>query len=510
MVAPVSDPTGAVATSAVLATVLPGFTGTTLPSWLEARLRSGLGGVCLFAGNITSLAQLRTLTDAIYAANPRAVVAVDEEGGDVTRLFARAGSPYPGNAVLGRIDDLALTRTVAAQVGWQLRRVGCNLTFAPTVDVNSNDENPVIGVRSFGAVAEQVAAHGAAWVAGLQSTGVAASAKHFPGHGDTAQDSHHALPVLDLSGEEVQSRELLPFVAAIEAGTRVIMTSHIVLPQLDAENPATMSQTLLTGLLREQLGFDGLVVSDALDMAGAASPGGMPETAIRALRAGCDLLCLGTDNTEQEVVAIEQAITAAMADGRLDQRRVYEAAGRVRALTEDLAASRPPLGDPSQLVQPTAWPRTDSDLIAAFDVQPGARAWRGPSDSFSVVRLETRPNTAVGYVPWGPFAAVADDPTLPRHAAFAAQPQLEVTGEDSTVPPPSADLPVLVVGRDIHQHAPARAVVDRLRAEHESVLVVEMGWPSNDRRYADVATFGASRLVGRALLTYLAGEAGPA
>jgi beta-N-acetylhexosaminidase len=436
---------------------------------------------------------LHTVTDAIYAANPRAIVAVDEEGGDVTRLFARTGSPYPGNAVLGRIDDVDVTRAVAEQVGWQLRRVGCNVTFAPTVDVNSNADNPVIGVRSFGAVAERVAAHGAAWVTGLQSTGVAASAKHFPGHGDTAQDTHFALPVIDRSLDELRSRELLPFVAAIEAGTRVIMTSHIVLPRLDAENPATMSWALLSGLLREELGFDGVVVSDALDMAGAASPGGMPETAVRALRAGCDLLCLGTDNTEHEVAAIEQAIHDAISDGRLHSERVDDAARRVRALAGDLAASRPPVSDPSQLVQAAGWSGNDRELIAAFDVQPSARTWAGLSGPFSVVRLETRPNTAVGYVPWSPFAA---------------QSEFEFTGEGSSIPPPVADAPVLIVGRDIHRHAFARAVVDRLRAEHTSVLVVDMGWPSDDRRYADVATFGASRLVGQALLTYLAAESG--
>ena len=495
--------------SAALATVLPGFPGTTLPQWLVEHLRAGLGGVCLFASNITSLAQLRALTDTIYAANPAAVVAVDEEGGDVTRLFARDGCPYPGNAVLGRIDDLAVTQTVAEQIGWQLRRVGCNVTFAPTVDVNSNPDNPVIGVRSFGAVAERVAAHGAAWVGGVQSTGVAASAKHFPGHGDTAQDSHHALPVVDLSLEELRQRELLPFVAAIQAGTRAIMTSHIVLPQLDAKNPATMSRTLLTGLLREQLGFDGVVVSDALDMAGAASEGGMPEAAIRALRAGCDLLCLGTDNTEQEVMAVEQAITAAM-DGRLDLRRVDQAAARVRALTKDLAASGPPIRDPEQLVEPPSWPRNDREVMAAFDVGPAVRAWRGRADSYSVVRLETRPNMAVGYVPWGPFAAATAEPGSPHGARFAARTQFQVTEDDSSLPPPDAEVPVLVVGRDIHQHAFARAAVDRLRAEHNSVLSVEMGWPSDDRRYADLATFGASRLVGRALLAYLAGEAGTA
>jgi beta-N-acetylhexosaminidase len=502
----VSDVFGAAA--AVLPTLLPGFTGTTLPPWLASRLRSGLGGVCLFASNIASLAQLRELTDAIYAANPRAVVAADEEGGDVTRLFARAGSPYPGNAVLGRIDDLTVTRRVAVQVGWQLRRVGCNVDFAPSVDVNSNARNPVIGVRSFGAAAEQVAAHGAAWITGLQSTGVAATAKHFPGHGDTAQDSHVALPVIDRPLDELRRRELVPFVAAIQAGTRLIMTSHIVLPQLDAENPATMSRIIVTGLLREELGFGGVVVSDALDMAGAASPGGIPETAVRALRAGCDLLCLGTGNTDLDIVAIEEAVSAAVADGRLDPDRVDQAAGRVLALAEDLAASRPPVSDSSGLVEAAAWPGNDRELVAAFDVRPTAQAWRGVPGPFSVVRLEARPNIAAGHVPWGPFAAVAGEPDSPRNAAFAALPQFEVTGEDSPLPPPAAEAPVLVLGRDIHRHAFARAVVDRLRSEHTSVLVVDMGWPSDDRRYADVATFGASRLVGRALLSYLAGEAG--
>jgi beta-N-acetylhexosaminidase len=491
-----------------LPTLLPGFTGTTLPPWLAARLRSGLGGVCLFAGNIASLAQLRGLTDSIYAANPRALVAVDEEGGDVTRLFGRAGSPYPGNALLGRIDDVNVTRTVATQVGWQLRRVGCNLDFAPSVDVNSNAENPVIGVRSFGAAAEQVAAHGAAWITGLQSTGVAAAAKHFPGHGDTAQDSHVALPVIDRSPDELRQRELIPFVAAIQAETRVIMTSHIMLPQLDAENPATMSQTILTGLLRKELGFNGVIVSDALDMAGAASPGGTPETAVRALRAGCDLLCLGTDNTDADIVAIDEAVSAAIADGRLDTGLVDQAAGRVRALADDLGASRPPVSHPSELVQVAVWPENDRELVTAFDLQPTAETWPGLGGEFSVVRLETRPNIAAGHVPWGPFAAVADDPDSPSNAAFAAHPQFEVTGEDSTLPPASADTPVLVLGRDIHRHAFARAVVDRLRAEHTAVLVVDMGWPSEDRRYADLATFGASRLVGQALLSYLAGETG--
>jgi beta-N-acetylhexosaminidase len=150
----------------VLTTLLPGFRGTTLPEWLEDRLRTGLGGVCIFGPNIDSLPQLRALTDAIYAANPRALIAIDEEGGDVTRLFTQVGSPSPGNAVLGRIDDLNVTRTAAELIGWKLRRSGVNVDFAPTADINSNPDNPVIGVRSFGVSPERVAEHTSAWIAG--------------------------------------------------------------------------------------------------------------------------------------------------------------------------------------------------------------------------------------------------------------------------------------------------------------------------------------------------------
>ncbi|HEY0237201.1 MAG TPA: glycoside hydrolase family 3 N-terminal domain-containing protein, partial [Friedmanniella sp.] len=149
---------------AVLPTLLPGFVGTELPDWLRRRLRDGLGGVCLFARNIADHDQLTALNADILAANPRAVIAVDEEGGDVTRLFADVGSPFPGNAVLGRLDDLAVTEAVATEVGRALRRTGCTLTFAPDVDVNNDPDNPVIGVRSFGADADRVARHGAAWV----------------------------------------------------------------------------------------------------------------------------------------------------------------------------------------------------------------------------------------------------------------------------------------------------------------------------------------------------------
>jgi beta-N-acetylhexosaminidase len=183
----------------------PGFVGTTPPDWLRKRLAGGLGGVALFSRNIDNPAQVRAMVDALKAENPRAVVAIDEEGGDVTRLEANQGSSRPGNLALGTVDDLELTEAVAADIGRDLAAAGITLNYAPDADVNSNPDNPVIGVRSFGADPGLVARHTSAWVRGLQSTGIAACAKHFPGHGDTGVDSHRALPTLGGSARTSRS-----------------------------------------------------------------------------------------------------------------------------------------------------------------------------------------------------------------------------------------------------------------------------------------------------------------
>jgi beta-N-acetylhexosaminidase len=499
----------------MLATLLPGFAGTVLPSWLRDRLRAGLGGVCLYAQNITSPEQLRSLTGAIMAENPYAIIAVDEEGGDVTRLFAATGAPFPGNAVLGRLDDLDVTRSTAATIGWSLRQAGCTVTFAPCVDVNSQSDNPVIGVRSFGSDAKRVARQASAWVAGLQSTGVAASAKHFPGHGDTTQDSHVSLPVVNCSLDELRRRELLPFAAAIEAGCRLIMTSHILLPEVDPSHPATMSRIVLRDLLREELGFSGVVVSDALDMAGASGSLGMAGAAVAALRAGCDLLCLGTDNTDDQLAEIEQALTNAVVEGTLASARVSEAAGSVRGLAEDLEAARVEAGRAPDFMR--GWSHADGELVATFDMQPRASAWRlRAAGHYTVVRLEADANIAIGATPWGPFAAaMRPEPVEGRRdnvrapSAFLPKSVWLISPEHTALPSVQPDQPILVIGRDIHRHSFAKEAVDRLRSEAADVLVVDMGWPSDDRQYADVGTFGASLLMGRALLNWLPSNSGP-
>jgi beta-N-acetylhexosaminidase len=463
--------------------LLPGFVGTTLPEWLAARLRNGLAGVCIFAANIVSIAQLRDLTDEIRLANPLALIAIDEEGGDVTRLYQAIGSPYPGNALLGRIDDPEFTEQVGRTIGWQLRRAGCNLNFAPDVDINSNSSNPVIGVRSFGATPTLVARHASAWIRGLEATGVAASAKHFPGHGDTAQDSHLALPIVDVAVETLRDRELVPFRAAIAAGSRTIMSSHIMLPQVDAANPATFSKTILQGLLREELGFTGVIVTDALDMKGASGVVGIPEAAVLAITAGCDLLCIGTENTDEQMGQIEAALVAAVASGRLDDTRLAEAAVRNEALGKQLRDDDGRIPIPEYL-SVDAEPEFDfARTTAAFDV----RSIRPVSEDRVLVAIETVANIAVGDSPWGPAAAGAE--------------VLRVREGDTVTVPDGSQL--VILGKDNHRHAWVRDLIDDLRARHPSAIVIDLGWPGDDRNYADVATFGASRHAGRALLDWL-------
>ncbi|MGH3392343.1 MAG: glycoside hydrolase family 3 protein, partial [Actinomadura sp.] len=323
------------------ALVVP-FPGPTPPRWLLDELERGLGGVTLFAinGNVPGTAELAELTAALRKAGDP-VISIDEEGGDVTRLAHRTGSPYPGNAALGAVDDPELTRRVHRSLGAELAQVGVNLDFAPSVDVNIADDNPVIGTRSFGSDAQLVARHAAAATVGLQEAGVAACAKHFPGHGSTRVDSHLEAPVVDADLELLERRELVPFRAAIEAGVQTVMTAHLNLPAITGGVPATLSHAAITGLLRERLGFQGVVITDALDMRGASAAIGIPEAAVRSLAAGADLLCLGSQEFEESVRAILAAIVAAVRAGRLPLERLAEAAERSRRLKAWMAEATP-------------------------------------------------------------------------------------------------------------------------------------------------------------------------
>ncbi|MBW4095049.1 MAG: glycoside hydrolase family 3 protein [Acidobacteria bacterium] len=330
--------------------IMPGFIGTTAPPWLLDALADGLGGVTYFSHNIDAAVpgQLAALSAQIRAANPTAIIALDEEGGNVTRLESAAGSSVPGAAVLGKLDDATLTEKAGRALGSLCRAAGVTLNLAPVADVNTNPDNPVIGVRSFGAETTLVARHTAAMVRGIQSQGVGACVKHFPGHGDTVTDSHTSLPRVDYPRSVLEDVHLPPFTAAVGAGVQAVMTAHIIVPALHAEDsspletPATLDPT--AGALLRSSGFDGVLVTDALDMAAIRETVGMGPGAVAAVLAGADLLCVGNPanigyadesvgSDQTDFHEVRNALLAAVEEGILPEERLREGARRRAAFT---------------------------------------------------------------------------------------------------------------------------------------------------------------------------------
>jgi beta-N-acetylhexosaminidase len=479
------------------ACLVPGFAGDRVPGWVTAALDRGMAGVCVYGANLTAgparpaPERVRGISDAVHAAAPDALVTLDEEGGDVTRLEYLVGSGYPGNLALGVVDDTDLTRAVATAVGADLRAAGVDVDLAPSVDVNSDPRNPVIGVRSFGADPALVARHGAAFVAGLQAAGVAACAKHFPGHGATTVDSHLGLPTVDADPATVRARELPPFAAAVAAGADLVMTSHVVFPAVDGQ-PATLSRRWLVDVLRGELGFDGVVVTDALDMAGVRAAHGIPGAAVLSLAAGADLLLVGAEDGEEHCAAIRRAVTDAVRRGDLTEGRLHEAAGRVRALRQRQAARAAgpvPGGDPGAVAARRA--------LRLRGVSP----LTGPA---VVVELRGEANMAVGDARWGlaePLAglgllaeAVSVRDGDPRPAAVAARAQ---------------GRPLVVVVRDAHRRPEQRGWVQALLVQRPDAVLVALGMPDDAGLTAGpaVVTHGAARVLAQAAAEALAGRA---
>ncbi|MDI6022554.1 glycoside hydrolase family 3 N-terminal domain-containing protein [Leucobacter sp. UT-8R-CII-1-4] len=486
----------------LLATLMPGFAGYGMPDWVPEAFTNGMRSVCIYGENVRDAEQLHALGAQLRAVYPQALIAIDEEGGEVTRLHYLEGSPYPGAAVLGRIDDTDYTELIGERVGHDILGAGFNLALGPIADVNSNPKNPVIGTRSFAAEPELAGRHVAAWVRGLQRTGAIACAKHFPGHGDTAQDSHLALPSVDAPIEVLEQRELPPFRSAVLAEVSAVMTSHILLPQIDSV-PATFSRKVLQGLLRDELEFEGIIISDALDMAGASGETGIPEAAVRALIAGCDLLCLGTGSDPAQLRAIEEAVVAAVEHGRLTLDRLSEAAERVRAVTAQPLPSRESAanaaGDPTL---------SELDRISkSFAGVEQSTAWLREHPAALVLRVDSEANMAVGEAPWGPFAAEATPITGTRWqaSAFAKRERLDVGGLPHEARRSDG---VIVIGRDLHRLPHGRAAIESLRSAGVPTLSIEMGWPdvTEHNGYADLSCYGSSRLVGAALLRLIEGE----
>jgi beta-N-acetylhexosaminidase len=482
------------------AVLLPPFPGPQAPRWVLRALERGLAGITLFGPNVVDPAQLAALTATLRSAADEPVIAIDEEGGDVTRLAHLSGSPYPGNAALGAVDDVELTRAVYHALGADLAAVGINVDLAPSVDVNTAAGNPVIGTRSFGASTGLVSRHAAAAVTGLQAAGVAACAKHFPGHGSTRDDTHHVIATVDGDLARMRERDLPPFAAAIKAGAAAIMPGHLRVPDLTGDLPATQSAAAL-GLLRGELGFTGVIISDALEMRAVSGRDGIGEAAVRALAAGVDLLCLGRDQDEADYEAVRAAIATAASSGRLPLTRLHDATKRIRRLRSTLAGSsscgETAAGRPGE-AHPEGRPAgTHPDGLGLAAARRAVRLTgaRATVTDPLVIEIATPGNIAVGTVPWGLAPWLPTDSLLrvpagpaPDAAAIVAGALAHASGRS-----------VIAVVRDAHRDPGAQAVVTRLLAERPDTIVVEMGlplWQPHARTY--LATYGASRTSGQA------------
>jgi beta-N-acetylhexosaminidase len=297
------------ARDSVLARFLLGFQGQSLPAELTEYLARGLAGIVIYQRNYSSVVGLRKLTAEIRRAAGRPVlIGIDQEGG--TRFALREPfSQWPSAAALGRVGDSELTEKIARAMAVELRAAGCNLNFAPMLDLHVNADSPVTKDRSFGADPHLVAKMGTAFDRGLRAGGVLSCAKHFPGHGDAAVDPHLDLPVFKGTMARLESTELVPFAAAVAAGVSMIMTAHILLPQIDPENPASLSHFILDGVLRLRMGFQGVILADDLGMGAIAKRYAPGEAAVRTLRAGTDIamLCHDWSAVAPAIAAVEKA-----------------------------------------------------------------------------------------------------------------------------------------------------------------------------------------------------------
>ena len=354
--------------------VMVDIEGTTLDAATAAFIREHqIRAVCLFRKNLGSEAEVKRLcADLRDLMGPLALIGIDQEGGSVVRATFL---PQPPAAMaLGVSNDEALCEQVGAAVARGLRSLGINWNFAPVLDVNNNPANPVIAERSFGEDPQQVARLAGAWMRGSLAEGVACCVKHFPGHGDTHTDSHHALPVVDKSLAALEALELRPF-RALAAVAPAVMTAHIVYPQIDPEYPATLSRPVLTGVLREGIGYHGVVITDALMMKAIHDRYGHARAAVLALQAGADLVL--AQGARHEQLAALQAIDAALRDGRVTAARAAEARARIETLATRFPIAPTDYADAAratdEALMRSAWARGLVAVGAPVAPQPSRR-----------------------------------------------------------------------------------------------------------------------------------------
>lgn len=311
--------------------LIVGFEGTKLNNSAKNMIEQGhVGGVILLGRNVRNAEQLHSLVTSIKQSNTSSTslfVGIDEEGGRVSRIPSPL-SPLPSSEKIGNVNDQKLSYLTGQVLAQKVESFGFNMNFAPVLDINNNPDNQVIGDRSFGSTPDKVSKLGVATMKGIRSEGVLPVVKHFPGHGDTSTDSHVQLPVIDKSVDELRNFEWVPFREAIQSGADAIMTAHILFPALDKEVPATFSKNIITGVLREQMKYDGLILSDDMAMGAIANNYGTEEAVVRAIQAGVDMVLL-TDTRQNQFQNVHQSLIEAVNNGEIPEEQINKSVKRI-------------------------------------------------------------------------------------------------------------------------------------------------------------------------------------
>ncbi|CAM5482971.1 beta-N-acetylhexosaminidase [Streptomyces griseorubiginosus] len=464
--------------------LVAGFEGTTVvPDTLKRLIDRGLGGVILFTRNVRDAEQVRRLTDTLRALRPDLLVAIDNEGGGIGHLVAAGAPEVPGSYALGVVDDPALTARCADALAGHLAALGITASYAPVADVQRRADNPIVRTRAFGSEPELVSRHLSAWIAATEARGIASCAKHFPGHGGTHTDSHHELAVDPRPYEEL---DLEPFRAAIAAGVPMLMSAHVVFPALDANRPATLSRRILGDLLRHELEFEGVLVSDALEMKAIADLYGEAAGARIALAAGADQVIVAVPDL-RVTLECRDAVLEALREGVLAEERIREAAGRVQRLVERYA--------------------TPAAEVAPWDAEAGLeaarRAVRVPPVGVRgahVVDLFPAPHPALN---WGGedllTQVLAVDPTA-TGTAVAGEPA-DLEGVAAEILAKAGGAPLVVATCDAGLYPWQGRLRDVLLARRPAAVQVATGLPDGGA----VCSYGRGRVNLRALAEVVVG-----
>jgi beta-N-acetylhexosaminidase len=467
--------------------LVAGFEGTTtVPDTLKRLIDRGLGGVILFTRNVRDAEQVRHLTDTLRTLRPDVLVAIDNEGGGIGHLVSAGAPEVPGSRALGVVDDSELTARCADALAGHLASLGITASYAPVADLQHHPDNPIVRTRSFGADPELVSRHLRAWITATEARGIASCAKHFPGHGGTVTDSHHETAVDPRPYEEL---DLAPFRAAVAAGVPMLMSAHVVFPALDPDRPATLSPRVLTGLLRDELGFEGVLVSDALEMKAIADRYGEAAGARLALAAGADQVIVAVPDL-QTTLACRNAVLDALRTGDLPAERVEQAAERVRRLAGRYATAAPSVAGWDEAAGLEAARR-------AVRARPGPAPVRGAH----LVDLFPPPHPALN---WG-----GEDLLTELRAVDPAATGTAVTGEPAdpetlvaAVLRRAQGAPLVVATCDAGLHPWQAAVREALLAGRPDAVRVSTGMPEEGE---DLCSYGRGRVNLRAVAEALTG-----